>query len=159
MILEIADQAVTDGTLVIDMWYVPITDDGALAGDDHDADFDDYIEARVAAALATYDPPTKAELDNGFAWLLDSLAEANRIGTAQAGGASTITLDSGASATDDFYNGCIIVLMSGTGSDMEVPLRTRRITDYVGSTKVATVDSAWGVQPSTDTVFLVFGKE
>jgi len=31
VILTIGAADVTDGTLVIDMWYTPITDDGALA--------------------------------------------------------------------------------------------------------------------------------
>ena len=41
---------VTDGTLVIDVWYIPITDDGELEGDDIDIELDDYIAAAVWAA-------------------------------------------------------------------------------------------------------------
>lgn len=55
-------------------------------------------------------------------------------GTAQAGSAGSITLASGASATDDAYVGMVISLTSGTGSGS-----SGVITDYVGSTKVATV--------------------
>jgi len=55
-------------------------------------------------------------------------------GTAQAGSAGSITLASGASATDDAYVGMIISLTGGTGSGS-----SGVITDYVGSTKVATV--------------------
>lgn len=65
-------------------------------------------------------------------------------GTAQAGGATTITLAAGASATDDFYNDRWIEIMSGTGVG-----GLKRITDYVGSTKVATVDSAWTTNPAS----------
>jgi hypothetical protein len=58
-------------------------------------------------------------------------------GTAQAGGAGSITLASGASGTNDFYNGMVISLTGGTGSGSK-----GIITDYVGSTKVATVQKS-----------------
>jgi hypothetical protein len=57
-------------------------------------------------------------------------------GTATAGSAGSITLAAGASATDDAYVGMIISITSGTGSGS-----TGVITDYVGSTKVATVQA------------------
>lgn len=74
-----------------------------------------------------------------------------RANTAQAGGASTITLDSGASATNGFYNTCYVRITGGTG----VLGEQRRITAYVGSTKVATVDSAWTTPPDATTTFSV----
>jgi hypothetical protein len=55
-------------------------------------------------------------------------------GTAQAGSAGSITLAAGASASDDAYIGMVISLTGGTGSGS-----SGVITDYVGSTKVATV--------------------
>ena len=73
-----------------------------------------------------------------------------RTGTAQAGGASTITLDSSASATDDIYNGATVTITGGTGSG-----QTRIISDYVGSTKVATVSAAWTTQPDNTSTFSV----
>ena len=57
-------------------------------------------------------------------------------GSAVAGSAGSITLAAGASATDDAYVGMIISLTSGTGSGS-----SGVITDYVGSTKVATVQA------------------
>lgn len=82
-------------------------------------------------------------------------ASANAItaneGTAQAGGPSSITLATTASAVDDYYaNNSFVTILSGTGSG-----QTKTITAYNGTTKVATVDSAWGVQPSTDSVYAV----
>jgi hypothetical protein len=71
-------------------------------------------------------------------------------GTAQAGAATTITLAAGASAVDDFYNNLYIVTTGGTGSG-----QTRLITDYVGSTKVATVDTAWTVTPDATTTYSI----
>jgi hypothetical protein len=70
-------------------------------------------------------------------------------GTAQAGASTTITLDTGASATDDLYNGLTVSLNGGTGAGQG----NRRITDYNGTTKVATVYPAWAVNPSSDTEF------
>jgi len=58
-------------------------------------------------------------------------------GTAQAGAAGSITLESGASSTNDFYNGMVISITGGTGSGSK-----GIITDYVGSTKVATVQKS-----------------
>lgn len=74
--------------------------------------------------------------------------------TAQAGGSSTITLASGANAADDYYNGYGIRIASGTGAG-----QSRMISDYVGSTKVATVDSAWSTQPDATSVYEVFGMQ
>ena len=73
-----------------------------------------------------------------------------RSATAQAGASATITLDSSASATDDIFNGATITTTGGTGSG-----QTRIISDYVGSSKVATVSVAWDTNPSSDTTFTI----
>jgi hypothetical protein len=65
-------------------------------------------------------------------------------GAAQAGGASTITLKSTASSTDDIYNGMYVTITSGPGAG-----QIRIIEDYVGSTKVATITPAWTTQPTS----------
>ena len=74
-------------------------------------------------------------------------------GTSQGGSSTTIVLASSASTTDDIYNGMTVYISSGTGSG-----QIRVITDYVGSTKTATV-SDWttdsGVAPQTDSVYEV----
>jgi hypothetical protein len=72
-------------------------------------------------------------------------------GTATAGAASTITLAVGSSAKDGAYNGCFIGIDSGTGAGQQ-----RRIVGYVGSTRVATVDAAWGTTVSTDSVYSIY---
>lgn len=74
-------------------------------------------------------------------------------GTAQDGGASDITLEAGASAADDFYNGYGVRIVSGTGTG-----QSKLAADYNGTTKVLTVDSAWDVQPDATSVYEVFGK-
>lgn len=71
-----------------------------------------------------------------------------RTGTAQAGAATTITLDASASALDDFYNG----LQVGHTGD-KYTLRT--ISDYDGSTKVATVSASWATNPTGSDTFRI----
>ncbi len=75
-----------------------------------------------------------------------------RQNTAQAGGAATITLDAGASASDNAYNGFYVAIVKGTGAG-QLP---RAITAYVGSTKVATIDPAWDTQPDATSEFAIF---
>jgi hypothetical protein len=70
---------------------------------------------------------------------------------AQAGGTSTITLDTGASATNDLYNGNIVAILAGTGTG-----QNKVMTGYVGSTKVATVDSPWVITPDATSVFALY---
>ena len=53
-------------------------------------------------------------------------------GTAQGGSTTTITLKSGSSAYNDYYNGWMVTITSGTGVG-----QTAKITDYNGSNKVA----------------------
>lgn len=73
-----------------------------------------------------------------------------RAGLAQAGAAGTITLDASASATDDIYNECAILLVSGTGAG-----QFRIISDYNGTTKVASVNRSWAVNPAASSKFLI----
>lgn len=68
-------------------------------------------------------------------------------GTATAGGAATVTLPANASIYDDWYNDKIVAITSGTGSG-----QTRTISDYNGTTKVATVSLAWDTQPDATSV-------
>ncbi len=70
-------------------------------------------------------------------------------GTAQAGTATTIQLAQTASGTDDIYNGMTVYISSGTGDG-----QIKTITDYVGSTKTATV-STWTTNPANDSVYEV----
>ena len=53
------------------------------------------------------------------------------------------------STNNDFYNNCAIYIKSGTGAG-----NLNKITDYNGSSKVVTLESAWSSNPSTsDSVF------
>jgi len=70
--------------------------------------------------------------------------------TAQGGTAVTITLDAAASATDGIYNRNLVAIVGGTGTG-----QTRQIADYVGSTKVATMDREWRVNPDATSEFVI----
>jgi hypothetical protein len=67
-------------------------------------------------------------------------------GVAQAGSATSITLASAASSTNGTYDPAIVRLVSGTGAG-----QSRLIVDYVGSTRVATVDRNWRTNPDSTT--------
>ena len=72
-------------------------------------------------------------------------------GTAQAGGADTITLKSSTSySSDDQPNGMFIEITGGTGSGQK-----RHVEDYVASTKVLTVFPAWDTQPDNTSQYTV----
>ena len=73
-----------------------------------------------------------------------------RQGVAQAGAASTVTLDSAASAVDNFYKGAQVALVAGTGAG-----QVRSVRSYVGATKVATVGRAWATNPDATSVFAI----
>lgn len=72
-------------------------------------------------------------------------------GTAQAGStSSTIVLATGASSTNDAYNGMYVRITGGTGSG-----QVRLITDYVGSTRTATVSPNWTTTPDATSTYSV----
>jgi hypothetical protein len=72
-------------------------------------------------------------------------------GIAQGGGASTITLNALASTQNNLYLGQMIFISAGTGQD-----QARMCIGYNGTTKVATVDAPWIVQPDTTSVYAMF---
>ena len=73
-----------------------------------------------------------------------------RRGIAQGGSANSITLDSGASATNNIYNGCWVAVVSGTGAG-----QARLITAYDGFTKIATTTINWITAPDATSVFVL----
>lgn len=73
-----------------------------------------------------------------------------RLGKAQASDADKIILYKNPSGTDDEYNGMTINIVDGTGSG-----QIRQITDYDGTTKVATVDQDWNPKPDTTSVYSI----
>ena len=77
-------------------------------------------------------------------------AATTETGSAQAGGADTITLKAASGYADDEPNGMFITLTSGTGSG-----QARHVEDYVASTKVLTVYPAWDTAPDATTAYKI----
>jgi hypothetical protein len=72
-------------------------------------------------------------------------------GQAQAVTTNTITLAKSAVQTDGYYVGADITIVAGTGAGQTV----RQITGYVGTTRVATLDSTWVTTPDTFSVYSI----
>jgi hypothetical protein len=75
-------------------------------------------------------------------------------GTAQGAGTGNnqIQLDTGASSTNGAYDPGLVFIETGTGAG-----QTRLILQYNGSTKVATVDRDWRVNPDNTSEFVILG--
>ena len=74
-------------------------------------------------------------------------------GTAQAGADRSITLNAGASSTDDIFNGMVVRITGGTGSGQE-----QTILDYDGTTKLAAVTQAWAINPDATSTFDIINR-
>jgi hypothetical protein len=77
-------------------------------------------------------------------------------GNLQAATTTSVTLKSGASATNDIYVGLCVRMTSGTQNN-----KSRKITAYNGTTKVATVFPPWDTAPTAGDSYKVvpFGQE
>lgn len=75
--------------------------------------------------------------------------------TAQGSGTGNnqIQLDTGASAVDGAYDPAVIAIIEGTGTG-----QSRLILEYDGSTKMATVDRNWKVNPDATSVYQILAN-
>jgi hypothetical protein len=110
------------------------------------------VEYNGTTKVATVDRTWEVTPDNTseFEMLADHQSDTAHHGLAQAGGATSITLASTASAVDDVYVGSHVFLSTSTGSG-----QTRLITAYNGTTKVATVSPAWVTNPTSASVYKI----
>lgn len=117
--------------------------------------------AEMAAArikLYVVDQGTKQWLDKALRILTHShpLAHDPRgvlaFGTAQAGDVLSITLAASESAVDDIFVGGVVEIIAGTGAG-QTP---RAITEYDGTTKLATIEPNWVVNPDATSLYRVF---
>ena len=131
----------------------------------HASHIDGSYEVAVAATVAngfavgatylvygslTIDSVTPIAFIGSFT-LAPSLGTYTRIGTAQAGSSTGITLDAGASANNQSYRDQHCRIVAGTGSG-----QVQLITNYNGTTKVATVTPSWvGTAPDSTSVFVI----
>ena len=104
----------------------------------------------LGSAVATPSVAGVPEVDLTHA---NGTAVTNSDGTAQAGGASSITLAAGSSATTDFYKDNVVRIVAGTGAG-----QSRVITAYNGATKVATVHEAWATNPDSTSQYVFEGN-
>lgn len=118
-----------------------------LGTDRFDANVTHLVDQVVTAAAGVTFPAVIPSQQN----IIDAFADDS--GTAQAGSASSITLRAGASAVDNFYAGAIVNLTGGTGAG-----QSRKINSYVGSTRVAGLDSNWVTAPDNTTTYIVIGR-
>ena len=82
---------------------------------------------------------------------LDSIVISD--GTAVTGSSSTITLNGGASSVDDYYNGSIVMITAGIG----IGQSPKTISDYNGTTKVATIHGSWITTPDNTSDYAILG--
>lgn len=87
--------------------------------------------------------------------LLDLASMIIRSDTAQGPGTGNnqIQFDASASATDGAYDPAIVSIVGGTG-----PGQTRLILQYDGTSKTATVDRNWKVNPDATSEFVILGN-
>lgn len=113
----------------------------------------------ITATAINADAITAAKIADGAidraTLAVDTGLQSIRSGTAQAGSATTITLDAGASAVNGLYVDNWILLTGGTGAG-----QTRRIGAYVGATKVVTIEALaaalfFTVVPDATTTFAI----
>lgn len=113
--------------------------------------------ADISADLATIDGVVdgiQTDLDNGtdglgaLKALIDNKSDVLLSGTAQGGSSNSITLAAATSLGNDTLNGCVVKIKSGTGEKQH-----RVITDFNGTTDVATVTPDWVTNPSSDSVY------
>jgi hypothetical protein len=120
-------------------------------------------QTAAAAALTAYDPPTNAEMEArtltaALIAKLTSHLGGVLTGVAAAGGTTTALvlnattgINAGVpSATNDFYNGRVIVFLTGTLAGQATD-----ITDYVGSTVTMTITAVTSAPQAGDTFIVV----
>ncbi len=123
-----------------------------------------YIDTEVAAALAILNKLDSAlELDGAvYRFTTNALELAPggggvlAAGTAQAGGADTITIAAGDTAGTNSYRLSTIAITGGTGKG-----QSRHCSGYDSSSKVLTVDNPWDIVPDNTSTYIImpFGAD
>jgi hypothetical protein len=83
-----------------------------------------------------------------------SILDATNTGTAQAGAAATITLESGEDASEEDVEGNPILITAGTGAGSYEEAK-----DYDTSTLVATMIANWSTQPDSTSTYWIIDKQ
>jgi len=150
--VQTGDAYIRAGTIITTLG-APVT---TIAGDiaEVEGETDSIIAslAGVVTANVTQWAGTNVAATNTAGVPVVDTREIMRVNTAQATGNSTTTikLDAGASASDNFYVNYSIQIISGTGAP-----EAGVCVGYVGSTKIATIYPAWPTAPDNTSVFLI----
>ena len=121
------------------------------------ADDDTYYDSKGFYGNSTTDWVTVAlkpssSITNAYSIALQfsyaSQGRVNQLAAISNSGATTVTLDSGAAGTDDYYNGMPIYFFNGPGAN-----QVHRVTDYNGTSKVATITPALTANVATNTSY------
>lgn len=110
------------------------------------------LQYEGSTRIATVDRNWKITPDATSVYTITSDAGREHVneGLAQGGTANTVTLNTLASSIDGIYNGQIVFIRSGKGDD-----QAKLILAYNGTTKVATIDTPWGIVPDTTSAYVM----
>ena len=105
-----------------------------------------------ATKVATVDRNWKVLPDSGSEFVIyaDAGREHVNEGLAQGGTSTTITLNALASSVDNVYRYQTVFIRSGLGDD-----QVGIVTEYNGTTKVATIDGTWAIIPDTTSGYVM----
>lgn len=107
------------------------------------------IPTAAGIADAVWDEAASGHVTAGTFGQKLQVARANVL---QSATSSTAVLDTGASASDDAYNGLIILIVGGLGEG-----QFKHIDDYTGSSKTATINGTWTTTPDSTSRFVLIG--
>ena len=114
--------------------------------------FDSYNAGTMSDDWITVGLKPSSSINNVYSIALQfSHANAGHVGklaASDAVGDSTITLSTNASGTNDYYNGMPIFFYGGSGYG-----QIRKITGYIGATRIATLSSALTTAVDTSTLY------
>jgi hypothetical protein len=110
------------------------------------------IDYSGSTKLAVIDKDWRTTPDTTSSYIIFAAAPELHVngGAAQAGAASSVTLNALASSTDDIYVGQTVFIVGGTGAD-----QSRVVIAYNGTTKVATVHKAWDITPDSTSSYVM----
>ena len=100
----------------------------------------DYIDISNSGSSYGYNVPSRTSGDSTLRTFVISASNTGTTGTA--------VLNSNESSTDDYYNTYALNITKGTGVG-----QSRRISDYIGSSRTIVVNSNWTTIPDTTSVY------
>ena len=120
--------------------YIPVK---TLASDDASLQWD----VQAAAVNGSIDIINVTSGGSGYVFT------SNTLGFNAVSNSTTLVLRSNASGVDDIYNGSVLRITGGAGAGQQ-----REVTNYVGTTRTITVNSAFTSLPNTSSSYLVSPK-